>query len=312
MTDVAKTVSGASLSDFIAVESARPAFPAATAFAQELARRYGATVDAVLFYGSCLRQNTDQGLMLDYYVLCADLAAALDSPLAAAVGRLLPPNVYYHEMTYEGRTLRAKVAVMATADFAAGMNAFASALWARFAQTTAIVHVRDTPTRAAIVAALCAAVTRMIESTAPLMDVSFTAEALWVRALQETYRAELRPEGPAKAVELVDSDRARAYAVTAAALGAPGPDDAYQNTASPQVRAGTARAWMARRWWGKSLNLARLVKAAFTFSGGLDYAVWKIERHSGVRIALTDADRRRPLLTGLKLFYRVLISGGIK
>jgi hypothetical protein len=42
----------------------------------------------------------------------------------------------------------------------------------------------------------------------------------------------------------------------------------------------------------------RLVKSAFTFEGGVDYLLWKIERHSGVRVEVSDRVRRHPLIFG--------------
>jgi hypothetical protein len=71
-------------------------------------------------------------------------------------------------------------------------------------------------------------------------------------------------------------------------------------------------AWRLRRVQGKMLNALRLMKAAFTFQGGLDYAVWKIERHSGVKVELTPAERKRPLITGLRLLIGTLRRGGIR
>jgi hypothetical protein len=54
------------------------------------------------------------------------------------------------------------------------------------------------------------------------------------------------------------------------------------------------------------------MKAALTFQGGLDYAVWKIERHSGVKVELTEAERKRPLLTGLRLLLKTMDRGGLR
>jgi len=95
-------------------------------------------------------------------------------------------------------------------------------------------------------------------------------------------------------------------------LGAHDAGGKYQNSYTSQQRARAQWAWRLRRIQGKILNALRLVKAAFTFSGGLDYAVWKIERHSGVKIELTEAERKRPLLTGVKLFFRTLKQGGLR
>ena len=57
---------------------------------------------------------------------------------------------------------------------------------------------------------------------------------------------------------------------------------------------------------GKELNIARLVKAAFTFEGAARYGLWKIERHTGVHIALTPWRERHPVLAGPGVLWRVL------
>ena len=105
------------LRDIIVAETRQPTFPAAEAFSRALASDFGPSVAAVLFYGSCLRQSTDHGLMLDFYVLVDSMRAAIKNPLSAFVGAVLSPNVYYREIAFEGRTVRAKVAVMSMSRF---------------------------------------------------------------------------------------------------------------------------------------------------------------------------------------------------
>ena len=39
-----------------------------------------------------------------------------------------------------------------------------------------------------------------------------------------------------------------------------------------------------------ALSVLRLLKALFTFEGGLDYIAWKLERHSGQRIEVPMMD----------------------
>lgn len=294
------------LAEIIAAESRAEAFPAARAFAEHLRSRYGTSVAAVLFYGSCLRQGTDRNLMMDFYVLVDRMGAAIQNPISALAGTLLPPNVYYIELPYDGRTLRAKVAVMSVAAFVhgTGTSALTSAIWARFSQRSAILFVRSDEIRRRIETALTEATRTMMAATAPLMPAHFSARDLWVRALQETYGAELRPEPPEKAAELVDAELTRYQTITAAVYGDP-PTGAAPDPQAPWR-------WFVRRVVGKTLNILRLIKAAFTFQGGLDYAVWKIERHSGVKIELTEYERRRPLLTGLRLFLRTVRDGGLR
>jgi len=295
------------LLQLITEETAAPVFPAAQAFAHHLAKSYPGTA-AILFYGSCLRLGTDRDLMMDFYVLVDRMGSAIANPISALGGALLPPNVYYIELPFEDRVLRAKVAVMSFASFVSGTEAFVSAIWARFSQRCAILNARNDQIRARLDAALAAAAAKMIAEAMPQMPARFDARMLWVRALEETYGAELRPEPPTKAASLVDENLLHYRALTAAALGAPDNDGNWENK-NPAPRGWT---WPARSALGKALNLLRLIKAAFTFRGGLDYAVWKIERHSGVKIELTDTERRHPILTGLKLLRRTMKSGGLR
>lgn len=302
------------LRDIIAAEASRETFPAARAFGEHLKRHYGASTAGVIFYGSCLRQNTDVGLLLDFYVLVDSYAKALRRVIPAVFARLLPPNVYYHEMPFEGRIVRAKVAVISVGQFLHGVGpeTFASSLWARFAQPAMILYARNDEVRRRLTDGLAAAVETMILRTQPLMDAGFTARDLWARAFANTYAAELRPEKDSKAGELVDMDLARYVAITTAVLGSSYPGNVYHHVPSPSDKQRAVVAWRLRRVQGRTLNLLRLIKAAFTFQGGLDYAVWKIERHSGVKIELTDAERKRPLITGARLLLKTLDRGGLR
>ena len=54
------------------------------------------------------------------------------------------------------------------------------------------------------------------------------------------------------------------------------------------------------------LSVLRLVKGLFTFEGGFDYVLWKIERHSGVRVEVSPRARRYPLLAGWGVIWRRL------
>ena len=82
---------------------------------------------------------------------------------------------------------------------------------------------------------------------------------------------------------------------------------------APQLSAGerrsAARRWARRRWLGEPLNILRLLKAAFTFDGAMDYVAWKIERHSGVRIEVSPWQRRFPLLAAPKLYWQLRKRG---
>ena len=69
---------------------------------------------------------------------------------------------------------------------------------------------------------------------------------------------------------------------------------------------------MVRTVQGKILSILRLMKAAYTFQGGADYLIWKIERHSGVKVELTPAQRKHPIWAGITTFWRLYRQGAFR
>ncbi len=54
------------------------------------------------------------------------------------------------------------------------------------------------------------------------------------------------------------------------------------------------------------------MKATFTFDGALDYVLWKVRRHSGVVLPVTDWQRRHPLLAAPVLAWRLYRLGAFR
>ena len=135
---------------------------------------------------------------------------------------LLPPNVFYLEVLFEGDLLRAKYAVLTLADFRKGAERwFHSYLWGRIAQKTSIIFTRDELDARYVKQALACAVSRFIAQALPCMNSSFTARELWSKGLSLSYRAELRPEDAERAAErLFDDDPAYYQSLTTLILQA--------------------------------------------------------------------------------------------
>ena len=249
------------LVEFIEAELARPAMPAAEAFAVALAARPGTA--AVLFYGSCLQRGTTEGV-LDFYVL-TEGGDWGQSGLAAAAGRLLPPNVYVAE--HDG--LKAKVAVVGLAEFRArcGLATVDTTFWARFCQRAALLWARDETARREVGAAVASAVETAAVWVDRLAPGTESADA-WRALFARTYTVEIRPERRGRGGAIVDADVerfVRLWELTAVA-----------REVAPPAGAG---AWKVRWWVGKALHLGRLAKGAFTYRGGARYLLWKIRRH---------------------------------
>ncbi len=302
-----------SLEALVAAELAVPVQSEVAGFAAHIAGLLP-SANAVLFYGSCLRESRLDGLMLDFYVIVDSYDAAYGGGWRARANKLLPPNVF--QIARGG--LRAKYAVLDSADFArlASARTRNPSLWARFAQPSRLAWVRDDAARAAVVEAVAGAAPALLGAALPMLGDQPTVAEVWTGAFALTFGAELRTERRERGVTIfaADPDRYRAFiapALVAAGIAATIVDDRVRVTGDLD-RAGQAAAWRARRREGKALSAARLAKAAFTFDGGLDYLAWKIERHSGVPVPVRPWMRRLPVLGGLVLLPRLLRSGAVR
>ena len=290
---------------------------AVIALGEILRRRFGSHARAVLFYGSCRRSNDDTGGIVDLYALVDDYRAAYGSLLPALANQALPPNVYYLETPFAGRTARAKYAVVSLDQFERGMTHwFHSYLWGRFAQPCGLLYAADEAVRRRVARALGAAVATFAARTLPRLPAEFDAEVLWTQGLLLTYSAELRSERPERiralhadaATELEALTRAvaREQGWTLAAAGR------YRNPSTRSDRWSSACGWAVCRVQGKALSVLRLLKASFTFDGGLPYLAWKFERQSGVKTEITPFMRRFPRLGAIGALWRTWRLGGFR
>jgi hypothetical protein len=277
----------------IAAELDRPANPAAQAMAEWLSTRPG--VAAVLFYGARLRYGTGEG-PLDFYVLTDGNIAYHGFGLSALANFLLPPNVY-HEVIEAPARIEAKVAVMSLDAFRARMHpgAMDTTLWARFTQPSALVWARAPADRAAVIDAVVAAVETAAWWAGRLAPEAADADETWRALFRHTYGSELRVESGGRAGDLIASAPER-YRRLHRLLIADNP---------PYDHKAAARAWRRRRIAGKFRNLARLIKAAFTYRGGVAYALAKVERHSGRPVDVSPWQRRWPWLAAPVILWRL-------
>ena len=294
-----------------------PQHPALASLVDALRAKHGACVAGVLFYGSCLRNGDPFDGLVDLYLVVDNYRRANSSRLRALWNWLLPPNVFYAEFPCGDRTLRCKYALLSRRDLRRGTSKrwFHSYLWGRFSQPTAIAWSRDETLRQEIGSCLAQAAHTFLERTLPCAAPQGDIETLWGDALALSYRAEMRPESRGRAAELAGHNRDWYLRVTAAL--------APQLTTAPQLddngrytlHVGTSRrslcraAWKLRTLQGKLLSVARLLKALFTFEGGLDYAAWKLERHSGQHIEIPERVRRYPLIFVWGMFWDLYRRG---
>lgn len=306
-----------SLQQLIADELAVPVQPRIAGFAAHIAAQYPGAARAVLFYGSCLRSEELEGQMLDFYLIVSDYEAAYGKGWLATWNRRLPPNVFPFQ--YDG--LAAKVAVLSEQDFHDLNRPAASAVsvWARFAQPSRLVWAADEEASRKAVLAISGAAPTLLNAALAHMAHDDNIIDLWELGFAMTYGAELRAERsdrPASVVQF-DPDRYSAFG-KAALLHTPIPnelraDDSVHLLPDPEARALVERErWPALRRRGKMLTVARLAKAAFTYSGGIDYLAWKINRHAGTQIKIKPWQRRWPLVAALFLVPKLFLKGAVR
>ena len=298
--------------------------PGAMALVARLRERFGGALRAVLFYGSCLRHHEDQESLLDLYALVDDYRSVYQRRRLVWLNRLLPPNVFYLEAGSAGRTVRSKYAVLALRDLGRLTSAatFEPYFWARFAQPCALVYAADDETRRMVVAALATAIVTFVRRGVPLVAPRFESRTLWLTTWRATYRAELRSERPG-AVEMLFAsapDRyervtrlavtALPYPVTCVATADGGAVFEAPLSAAACRRARTV--WSLRVAHAKLRFLLRLLRNGLIFEGGVDYVLWKIQRHSGVEIDRTWRQKRHPLLALGAEAWRLYRAGGFR
>lgn len=284
------------LAERIAERLAVPVDPAVAAFARALGDAAGAR--AVLFYGSNLRTGSLDGV-LDFYLL-------LPGTDEAAIW----PRVSYHERAHDALVLRAKVATMRLATFARAASGVLAdtTIWARFVQPSALIWAEDEQARAEVVAAIAAAAETAARLAVALGPPDGTAEDYWRALFRATYAAEFRVEKGGRENDILAVNAGHFAGLLPLALAAQGIDVAQDGAVlvpqlAPAERRRILAWWKRRRRLGKPLNLVRLVKASTTFEGAARYAAWKIERHTGMPVALTPFRERFPLLAAPQVLW---------
>jgi hypothetical protein len=265
---------------------ARESPPAVLTLAQAILKRHEGA--AVILYGSGASVMSDappSDIIYDFYVIATDYGAVRQSFFQSLLNRILPPNVFYIEAGESGERLRAKYATLSIAHLEelVGRRTFHSYFWARFAQPCRIVEA-PAALRERITAAVETAVDVFVARSANLRGTDGTAGAVWREGLARSYRAELRAEPPDRVQRLLASygDWPKRVTIFPALQRAPAFDEAQ---------------WRLRALQGALLSAARLLKATFTFDGGVDYIAFKISRHAGFALPVREWERRWPLLS---------------
>ena len=310
------------LTKLFLTELTQPAPQEADIIAAEIQRRHGKAVDGVLFYGSCQRTQQMTDAVLDFYVLVRSYRAAYEKPILRWLNAFLPPNVFYLEIAHGPQTLRAKYAVISTKDFeqATTPHTVPASIWARFCQPARLVYARDGVIQERVAQATGQAALTFIRRAviffaSPDGNLPIPSADLWHTGFQETYRTEFRTERPETIRALYNASPERYDQITRFGLQRLEQQRVFdlqeqggQWTLSMPLfqRWRRRRGWTVRRSLAKVLYALRLLKTALTFGDWLPYVLWKLGRHTGVWVELSERQRRYPLIWGWPVLFKLL------
>jgi hypothetical protein len=312
----------------VSQELATPVRPSVAWLAERIRERHGDAVLGVLFYGSCLRQQTDEGV-LDFWVVVDDYRRAHARRSHAWINRVAPPNVYYLEQDHGGATLRTKYGVLDRGAFERGtaLSALHPYVWARFAQPARLIAARDEAARDFFERCVAEAIVTMVGRLVCFLPahgawLRFSFAALWQEAFRRTYDSERRPEAEELIRDLYRVDETRYDAVAGWAMpvlvsrghfASATPRPRACEVEIPELRQRLQRLrWRLMRPWARMLGLVRLLKTAFTFGDWVPYVLWKLERHTGRRIEPTERQRRHPLIFGWPIILPLLLRRNLR
>ncbi len=286
-----------------------------TAVCEDISRRHKDRVLAFIYYGSSLRDMDNPEKMLDFYVIVDSYRKTHKNPIRAVLNALIPPAVYYHEMDHpDGFKTTCKYSIMSIKGFErrCGPSAFLSVTWGRFSQPCIVLFPRGENIQKRLQSAREKAIRHIAAQTAPLFLEPVDTVSFWARAFRESYRTELRPESSEdRSREIVERYLTR-YENVSSALFGPDQDGQYDVSVFSGSALGAKLKWFLRRLLGKPAGAMRVLNSAMTFDGGLDYVQHKLENHSGVRIDVTESQRRHPVLWSPVLAWKYWRKGAFR
>jgi len=304
--------------------------PVVAAFVEEFRRRFKDGLAAVVFYGSRLDSETASGnSFFDFYLVCDDYRSVFSRRRDRWSARVLPPNVYFLEIEHEGEPLRCKVCVISVEDLRREVHFEASDLYhlGRFSKRIGLAWYRDTFERDELLGCCWQAMGTITEHAVNKVPNEFTLDEFITQALALSYLGEVRLEKTDEKVAALFAAAPEFYRAAYRvhldqfcdanpelfhARQAEDPPGTYFMRRSVSQRAAlheTTRSLLAR---SRRRGKMRWFKNILFIDNWLDYLLDKVERTYGVRIELTPAERRWPLILGWRHYFRLRREGKIK
>jgi hypothetical protein len=243
----------------------------------------------------------------DFIVIVDSLRRFYGNRRAALLGAILPPTVYRLHSGHVSAKLSVATAEQLRSQCAA--DARDLHLAGRLSKRVALVWSRDAAARARVVAAQAEALRTLAPLVLSRFDGRVSTDEFIGALLRISYESEIRIAEPNKVGALFAAERAHYRAVARtllSELGARADGSASAVTFPAEASASPAQLLRLLRR-SRRRALLRLPKYLVSYDGWLDYVLKKLAR-TGTPVALTQRQRRHPLLFGIPVLCQLAIS----
>jgi hypothetical protein len=258
----------------------------------------------VFAYGSCISTRTrTPSSFFDFYVVADRPARYLRAAfgtgaLQGALARVLPPSVYHR--TAGGRRMKVCVVSREQLRRETGPRARDIHHLGRFSKRMALLHARDDASRAEATGFVASALRTLHGHALALLSAGHSDEDFALTLLRLSYLGEQRVAEDDKVRALYEAERDY-YRTIFSLLRAEPPAMAPDRTRTERFLAKSRRR-----------GLCRWPKYVLTVDGWLDILLDKLERHHGVKLELTERQRRWPLIFGWSKYFQMRRRGIVR
>ena len=299
-------------------------------FTGRFLEKFGDKVLVVVFYGSRLSSITARpDSFSDFFVITDGYRGLHDKRRYEILSYILPPSVFYINtdkttdtaVEQERNFGACKYNLISMEHFSRWTSERMKDMYiaGRFGKFIGICWVKDAAVLDQFVECCARAMAIMQRHVLALLPESFTFEQYVRACIKVSYTCELRPIEPDKVRELYESATEfynNVYALFleehVQARRLIKNEDVYvRSVTAKQLQKDTsATRRMSRR--SRRRSFLRLFKHTVTVENWLELVLKKIERARGVRIELTERERRWPFIFGWGRFFALIRKGHLK
>ncbi len=281
------------------------------AFIDHARRVFAGDLLAVILYGSTLyKTEQKRSGIIDYFVIIDRYDRLEKGRMPRLWAKVAPPLQYAVRLdeTLPGRLPSAKYHVLSIGDLekGAGPGAKDAYILGRFSKRTALLYTASAETSDRIAGVVRTATTEIIRRSVPYISPDSTLDDKIKQCLYFSYRGEIRIENYSKVEGIFENGRDYYRKVFGEVLANYFPLKTPEALPPPTSAEAAAFTKRCRR-----RAVLRWPIMMFTVEGWPDILLHKLERTHGVKIELTDRERKYPLLAGWKYFFRLKKQGKI-